>query len=121
MTNTTKNTAAHEAIDPTEKRYRKIHMIIEHINAQLNLDQGTVLFDCVNCNRNQSSEGCFTPGDVIVLTGDYRSGDKTRSISVSLQIQNVYIKGERSDIAYPTYFPGYSTSKKEKCDAFNKR
>lgn len=121
MTNTTKNTAAHEAIDPTEKRYRKIHMIIEHINAQLNLDQETALFNCVDCNRNQSSEGCFTPGDVIVLTGDYRSGDKTRSVSVSLQIQNVNIKGERSDIAYPTYFPGYSNSKKEKCDAFNKR
>lgn len=95
---------------------------MDRIGIMTSKDHESSFFDCIAWNKNQNSEDCFTAGDVIVLTGEYKSGNTSKTISVSLQIQNIYIKGEKSDVLYPTYYPNYQASKKKgKCSSFKKK
>lgn len=112
----------HELADTDEKRFRRLRLMIDRIVGTTINEQHTAFLDCMAWNRNRTSDECFTPGDVIILTGEYRSGAVCKQVSVSLQIQNIYVKGEISDFRYPTYYPNYSVCKKKgKCTAFKKK
>ena len=94
----------HELADTDEKRFRRLRLMIDRIVGTTINEQHTAFLDCMAWNRNRTSDECFTPGDVIILTGEYRSGAVSKQVSVSLQIQNIYVKGEISDFRYPTYY-----------------
>lgn len=112
----------HELADTDEKRFRRLRLMIDRIVGTTINEQHTAFLDCMAWNRNRTSDECFTPGDVIILTGEYRSGAVCKQVSVSLQIQNIYVKGEISDFRYPTYYPNYSVCKKKgKCSSFKKK
>lgn len=110
----------HNVVDTDEKRFRRLRLMIDRIAATTINEQHTAFLDCIAWNRN--SDECFTPGDVIILTGEYRSGVVRKQVSVSLQIQNIYIKGELSYFRYPTYYPNFcSCTKKGKVSTFKKK
>ena len=98
-------------------RFRKIRLIADHYCIADESDSATEIFDCIAWNKNLSANNCFVPGDVIALTGEYhKTGKRRKSISVTLQIQNIYIEGEKSANAYPTYYPNYRASKKKQAN-----
>lgn len=91
----------HELADTNEKRFRRLRLMIDRIVGTTINEQHTAFLDCMAWNRNRTSDECFTPGDVIILSGEYRSGSLSKQVSVSLQIQNIYVKGEISDFRFP--------------------